>query len=109
MLVDGTRSEFELWSPIMRQATAVAPQDDGIQDAVTAAHDSLRRGLLATAVRLGELDALRAGVTVDEAADVLWYFLGNASYFTLTDDCRWPLDRAADWLHQALKAALLGT
>ncbi|MET7457076.1 TetR/AcrR family transcriptional regulator [Streptomyces sp. NPDC005574] len=109
MLVDGTRSEFELWSPIMRQALAAAPQDAGVRETVGAAHDSLRRGLRATAARLGELGALRTGVTVDDAADVLWYFLGNASYFTLTDDCRWPLDRSADWLHRCLTAALLGT
>jgi Transcriptional regulator len=109
MLVDGTRSEFELWSPIMRQAIAAAPQDAGIRETVGAAHDSLRRGLRATAARLAELGALRAEVTVNEAADVLWYFLGNASYFTLTDDCHWPLDRSADWLHQCLTAALLGT
>ncbi|MFD6155521.1 TetR/AcrR family transcriptional regulator [Nocardia sp. NPDC060256] len=107
MLVDGTRSEFELWSPIMRQATAVAPQDAAVRKTVETAHESLRKGLRATAARLGELSALRADITVDEAADVLWYFLGNASYFTLTDDCRWPLDRCADWLYQGLTAALL--
>lgn len=108
MLVDGTRSEFELWSPIMRQAAAVAPQDAGIRESVDVAHASLHRGLAATAARLGELGALRAGVTVDEAADVLWYFLGNSSWFTLTDDCAWPPARSADWLHAGLTAALLG-
>ena len=108
MIVDGTCNEFKKSSPLIRQATAAAPKDAGVRESLGVAHASLRRGLTATAVRLGELGALRPGMTVDQAADILWYFLGNSSYFTLTDDCHWPLDRCADWLYECLTAALLG-
>ncbi len=107
MIVAGTRNEFDKWSPMMRQATAAAPQDAGIRETVTTAHTSLRQGLNAVAARLGELDALRPDVSVERAADILWYFLNNASYFALTDDCGWPLDRSVEWLYQGLSTALL--
>jgi AcrR family transcriptional regulator len=106
MIVDGTCAAFETWSPLTRPATAAAPQDAGVRESLGEAHASLRRGLTATATRLAELDSLRPGMTADQAADILWYFLGNASYFTLTDDCQWPLSRSADWLRECLTAAL---
>ncbi|GAB6899258.1 TetR/AcrR family transcriptional regulator [Kineosporia succinea] len=107
MIVGGTRNEFEKWAPLMRQAMAAAPQDAGIRETVNTAHASLRQGLDAVATRLGELDALRPDVSVERAADILWYFLNNASYFALLDDRHWSLDQAVGWLHECLNSALL--
>jgi hypothetical protein len=39
---------------------------------------------------------------------VLWFYLGNAAYVSLTDDNGWSLDRAEAWLADSLQAALLG-
>lgn len=108
MIVDGTRSEFQKSSPLIRQATAAAPMDAGVRESLGVALASLRRGLDAVANRLQELSALRPGMTAEEAANILWYFLGNASYLTLTSDCHWPLDRSADWLYGCLTSALMG-
>ena len=108
MIVRGTGNAFETWSPVMRQVTAAAEQDPSVRQALDTAHASLRAGLTATAVRLGEMGALREGLSVESAADVLWYFLGNSSYYTLTDDCRWPLERSVDWLLECLTVALVG-
>ncbi len=106
-VVEGTRSEFELWSPLMRQVLAAAPQDARVRESQLAAGASLRAGLAQAAARLDHLGALRAGVGVGEATDLLWFHLGNASWFTLLDDCGWTLERAARWLRTALVSALL--
>ena len=42
------------------------------------------------------------------ATDVLWYFLGNSSYFTLSDELAWPSARTAEWLYEMLAYTLLG-
>lgn len=42
------------------------------------------------------------------ATDMLWYFLGNSSYFTLSDDLAWPEARTAEWLYEMLAHSLLG-
>ena len=107
MIVDGTCDEFGKWGPLMRQVAAAAPQDAAVRESLGVAHASLRAGLAATASRLHQLGALRPGLTVAAATDMLWYFLGNGSYFTLTDDCGWSLERTAHWLYECLTAALI--
>ncbi|MFD8793545.1 hypothetical protein [Streptomyces vinaceus] len=82
----------------MRHVTAAAAKDAAVGESLGVAHASLRAGLAATAARLDEPGAIRPGLTVPEATDVFWYFLGNGFYFTLADDCRWPLERPASFL-----------
>jgi hypothetical protein len=50
---------------------------------------------------------LRDGVAAGEATDRLWFYLGNAAYFSLTEDNNWPLDKAEAWLYESLRTALL--
>src|SRR5690606_38369472 len=49
-------------------------------EALRVAHASLREGLRRTAERLARLGALREGLEVGEATDVLWFHLGNGAY-----------------------------
>jgi AcrR family transcriptional regulator len=107
VVVEGTGSAFETWSPLMRQVIAAAPREPSVRESMEMAHAGLRRGLARTAGRLDELGALRSGMGVDEATDVLWFHLSNSAYFTLTDDLGWPLSRATAWLRRSLTAALL--
>ena len=65
---------------------------------------SQRAGFRYVAQRLADLGALTG--TVDDAVDVLWFHLGNAAYFTLTEDNGWSLDRAESWLFESLRRAL---
>lgn len=74
------------------------------------AYSSSEATLAATAavsVPSSTMQALPSGLTVAQATDNLWYFLGNASYFTLTDDLHWPLSQASDWIYQQLLRTLL--
>lgn len=107
-LIHATRVSFEQWSGLMRQVVAAAPQEPSVRKSMEIAHNSFRSGLAMTARRLASMDALREGMDVREATDVLWLYLCNAAYFVRTDDLGWSLDKSETWLNQALPAALLG-
>ncbi|GAA2539074.1 TetR/AcrR family transcriptional regulator [Winogradskya consettensis] len=107
-VVDTSRAKFEQWSPLMRQVIAAAPREPGVRESLDVAHASLRDTLARTADRLAELGALRPGLDAAAATDVLWFYLGNSAYFTMTDDLSWSLPRAAAWLEENLTFALLG-
>jgi AcrR family transcriptional regulator len=107
VVVDGTAATFEVWSPLMRQVMAAAPLEPGVRESLGLAHAALRAGLARTAGRLDELGALRPGVSVEEATDVLWFHLSNVAYFNLTDELGWAMPRAIAWLRRSLTTALL--
>jgi AcrR family transcriptional regulator len=107
LIVDARRLRFERWSDLMRQVTAAAPQEEAVRESLELANAAIRTGLARTAQRLSDMEALRIGLTVTEATDILWYYVSNASYFTLSDDLHWPLSRAADWIYEQLLLALL--
>jgi AcrR family transcriptional regulator len=107
-IVHATRAKFEQWSDLMRQVVAAAPQEPSVREILQIAHDSMRGGLALTARRLAAMDALREGVDVVRATDVLWLYLCNAAYFVRTDDLGWSLDESETWLNDALSSALLG-
>jgi AcrR family transcriptional regulator len=56
--------------------------------------------------RLEALGCLRAGVGADEAADVLWFYLGFGRWKVLRDR-GWTAGRVRSWLRAQLASALL--
>ena len=108
-LINATRQFFEVWSPLMRQVVAAAPQEPSVRESMEIAHRSLHGGLRLTAQRLDELGALREGLTVARATDILWLNLCNAAYFIRTDDLGWSLDASEEWLNETLPPLLLKT
>ncbi|WP_405499242.1 TetR/AcrR family transcriptional regulator [Streptomyces niveus] len=106
-ITHATRVRFENSRGLMRVVIDTAPHDVAAAQALRTAQASLRDGLARTAQRLAELGALRNEIDVREAADTLWFYLGNGAYFTLTDDNDWPLNKAEQWLHTSLRTALL--
>ncbi|WP_280889877.1 TetR/AcrR family transcriptional regulator [Streptomyces sp. LBL] len=107
-IVHATRDKFEQWSGLMRQVVAAAPQEPGVREILQTAHDSMRGGLALTAGQLDRMGALREGVDVARATDLLWLHLCNAAYFVRTDDLGWSLDESETWLNEALAFAVLG-
>jgi hypothetical protein len=53
------------------------------------------------------LGALESGMTVDEATDLLWFFFGHSSFFTLTEDNGWSPQRAEEWLRDTAASRLI--
>jgi hypothetical protein len=62
---------------------------------------------LLAARRLADLGALKPGVSVDDANDMLWFFFGYSGFFTLMDDNGWSAERSEVWLRQMAATAVL--
>ena len=70
---------------------------------------TLYRGALRDiAEHLHGLGALRAGMTVDRCADLLWFCFGPQAWRPLVDDCGWTWDEAEAQLAATAAALLLG-
>jgi AcrR family transcriptional regulator len=54
-----------------------------------------------------ESGQLREGIEHDEVRDVLWAYTAVELYELLVVERGWPLDRYADWIGQAITAALV--
>jgi hypothetical protein len=57
--------------------------------------------------RLAELDALRPGVDVSRATDIMWTILSVESYEALVIARGWAPDGFADWVLDTLQTTLL--
>jgi hypothetical protein len=73
------------------------------RDAATAYRQALRTA----ALRLDDLGALRADLTVERATQVLWFFFGLYSWPQLVDESGWSYDEAERWLVDRAREALL--
>ncbi|MER7893443.1 TetR/AcrR family transcriptional regulator [Micromonospora sp. NPDC094482] len=78
--------------------------------AAAAARDgaaAYRQALRVGAARLDELSALRPGLTVEQATQVLWFYFGLHSWPQLVDEGGWSYDEAERWLVDRATEALL--
>ena len=66
-----------------------------------------RAALAPIAERLVQLGGLRPGIEAADVVDLLWFYFGYASYFTLTDDNGWSYEHAERWLGGQATTALL--
>jgi hypothetical protein len=66
--------------------------------------DSMKSGPVANLLAKG---VLRADVTADEAAVILWMLIDPALYHRLVVVAGWSRDRFRDWLFEALTSQLL--
>jgi AcrR family transcriptional regulator len=71
--------------------------------------DEYQEALGRAASRLDRLGALRAGVSVTDALDLLWLYLGSGAWMALCRDRGWSLERARDQLSGAAIEALIDT
>lgn len=107
LIAAGTRYSNELRRGTVELMITTASTVPEIADATREALGAYRRALQAAAVRLDELRALRPGVTVSRATDILWYFFGLYSWRQLVGDNGWSYDAAQEWLAEAAADALL--
>jgi hypothetical protein len=103
----GTREVREQWGDVMRTVLATAPHDPRVAELLAAVTGEYRQGMVLTAQRLADIGALKPDVSVAAATDVLWFYFGYSSYFTLTDENGWPLAEAEKWLLAQASSALL--
>ncbi|HUN33613.1 MAG TPA: TetR family transcriptional regulator [Trebonia sp.] len=103
----GTREVREQWGDVMRMMLVTAPHDPRVAESLAAVTGNYRQGIALTAQRLADVRALKPDVSVATATDILWFYFGYSSYFTLTDENGWPLAKAEQWLLAQASSALL--
>jgi AcrR family transcriptional regulator len=103
-----SRERREQFGDVMRILLETVPHDAAIAGQLAPATELYRATVVKLADRIAELGGLREGVDVQLATDVLWFYFGYQSYFTLHDDNGWSYERAERWLADQACQALLG-
>jgi AcrR family transcriptional regulator len=95
------------YGDIIRVILNTAPHDAEVSATLAIATKRYRQALVEVAGRLAALDALRGGVDLSQAVDVLWFYFGYSGLFTLVDDNGWSYERAEKWLGDEATRSLL--
>jgi AcrR family transcriptional regulator len=102
-----SRTMREAYVDVIRVMLTTAPHDEAIAKQEQAATAIYRNALVPIAERLIELGGIRPGIRASDAVDLLWFYFGYSSYFTLHDDNGWSYERAEHWLADQAIVALL--
>jgi len=103
----GTRHSNEASREMVALMLSTADTVPEIAEAMREAVTAYRQALRAVAGRLEDLSALRRGLDVEQATDMLWYFFGLHSWRQLVQDNSWSYEDAQSWLAECAEAALL--
>jgi AcrR family transcriptional regulator len=93
-----SRQMREQFADVMRVMLTTAPHDAAVAAQMEKATAVYRAAFVPIAEQLDKLRALRRGIDVAQAVDVLWFYFGYGSYFTLLDENSWSYERAERWL-----------
>ena len=99
----GQERYWDIVSGLMRRP----PEDELAHQAIANVTGKCMAALAGIAQRLGELNALPAGTSPAEAADILWFYFGPNAWYSLVADRGWSFDQAAQWLLGGARSALL--
>jgi AcrR family transcriptional regulator len=89
------RREF---GDIIRVILNTAPNDEEIARMLAEGTDIYRKAIGRIGKRMLAVGGLRKGVDLDYVADMLWFYFGYSSLFTLVDENHWTWERAEQWL-----------
>jgi AcrR family transcriptional regulator len=106
-VASASRTMREAYVDVIRVMLATAPHDEAVAQQEQAATAIYRAALAPIAERLVQLGGLQPGINAADAVDLLWFYFGYSSYFTLHDDNGWSYERAEHWLADQAIAALL--
>ncbi len=87
----------------LRDAAATEPEAEQVWHEISERRAANMRRLVAA---LGD-EALRPGLGVDEAADIVWATASSELYTLLADERGWTLDQYEDWLADTWRRLLL--
>ncbi|GAA2301357.1 TetR/AcrR family transcriptional regulator [Streptomyces violaceusniger] len=105
--VEGIRRDSEKHAEVVEILLDAASVDAYAAELLRFAQERFRDALRTTADRIAALGALREGLDVAGATDVLWYYLGLSSWRVLVRENGWDWDTAERWLRDRTAAALL--
>jgi len=96
-------------SPIIEMVSAAALVEPQLTDLVDAGDRGRRQGFRAFVGWLHARGQLRAGLSVDDGADVLYALQSPQTFLTLVQQRGWSIERFGDWLVDQVCFALLGS
>ena len=106
--VELTVAVFQRMEPLMPTLRAAVAADPTVAESWRANYGQARYdGMAASMARLADLDALRPGVDVTRATDIMWALLSVESYEALVIAREWSPDGFADWALDTLRDTLL--
>lgn len=94
-------------APLQRVVEHAADADAEVGALFEAIKHQRYIGQRAVAILLDRRGALRAGLTVSRAADMIWVLVDAHVYLSLVDERRWSSSQVAQWLGDTLCAVLL--
>lgn len=106
-LASASRTMRESFVDIIQVMLVTAPHDKSIAELERSATDYYRSAIRSISGRLVELGELRPDLKLKDVADLLWFYFGYASYFTLVGDNDWSYDRAEGWLAEQAITTIL--
>jgi AcrR family transcriptional regulator len=93
--------------PLLRVLDAAATTDESLVELRDRLAVQRLNGLRRFAALLAERGALRPGLTVDRAADIIWTVCARSTYDSLVTARGWTPAEYRDWLAETLAACLL--
>ena len=106
-VVRASRSMREDYGDIIYVMLNAAPHDEAVAECLDIATARYRQSFLTVAEDLLDLKALRPELTLQDAADSLWFYLGYWGWYTLHNENKWSYEKAEQWLLKATTHALL--
>jgi AcrR family transcriptional regulator len=101
-----TRLDNERYHDLIQVMVSAGAADDTAASTLRRSDRLYRHTLAKTAVRLQELRALKEGLSVERATDILWFYFGHRSWHLFAER-RWSWDDAERWLIEQACTALL--
>ncbi len=93
--------------PLLRVLDVAASTDDSLIELRDGLEQQRLEGMRRFAGLLAERGVLRADLSADRAADVLWTLCAQTNYVSLVTTRGWPTEDYQQWLTTALIASLL--
>jgi AcrR family transcriptional regulator len=100
------RAFMDKASDIVRTLVSAAASDEAVAHAWREGQKRSRRSVEGLVRKLSSLGALREGLDVDEASDILYALFTPAVYVRLTEECGWSADRYEAWLADTIRRVL---
>jgi AcrR family transcriptional regulator len=107
LLAHGTRVDNQRYHDVIQVMKTAAAIDDSVAAIVIQSDREYLRALSYIARRLHEMHALRAGLTVRHATDILWFYFGHDPWQLLVFDRHWSWDDTEHWLAEHAALALI--
>ncbi|MEV7077928.1 TetR/AcrR family transcriptional regulator [Streptomyces sp. NPDC093516] len=107
IVAHGVRLDNERHLDIVQIMLTAAAVEERVEEELSRVARAYRQSLGVVAERLAELGALRSGLGVERATDILWFLFGLQSWRLFVADCGWSWDEAERLLAEQAIAALV--